>query len=561
MRLTPYPIALTTLMIALTTLPETGLGIARDALSQVGVIQSKARSLMYYSDGSSSFIVVKLLPTLPTPSGNCNLTSITAYNTTLFKLLTPLMENLDTIVSANQAGSRRKRFAGVVVGLAALGVATAAQVTAAVAVVKANANAAAINKLAASIQSTNAAISDVISSTRTLATAIQAVQDHVNGVLASGLTEANCRSQDALIGSILNLYLTELTTIFHNQIVNPALTPLSIQALRIILGSTLPLIVESRWNTNLNTAELLSSGLLTGQIISISPSYMQMVIQITVPTFVMQPGAKIIDLVTITANRMEEEVLIQVPPRILEYANEIQAYTADDCVVTPHAVFCKYNDGSPISDSLYQCLKGNLTSCVFTPVVGNYLKRFAFANGVMYVNCKALLCRCADPPMVITQDDLAGITVIDITVCREVMLDTLAFKITSLNNVTYGANFSMLAAAIKDLSPLDLSAQLAQVNKSLASAEEKIAQSSSLAAQAVSQEATITVGSVAMLIAVLALIAGCTGIMIAVQMSRRLEVLRHLTDQSIISNHHYAELNPPPYNHSYESLHPIPQSH
>lgn len=487
--------------------------IAGDQLLNVGVIQSKIRSLMYYTDGGASFIVVKLLPNLPPNNGTCNITSLDAYNVTLFKLLTPLIENLSKISAVTDTKPRRERFAGVVIGLAALGVATAAQITAAVAIVKANANAAAINNLASSIQSTNKAVSDVITASRTIATAVQAIQDHINGAIVNGITSASCRAHDALIGSILNLYLTELTTIFHNQITNPALTPLSIQALRILLGSTLPIVIESKLNTKLNTAELLSSGLLTGQIISISPMYMQMLIQINVPTFIMQPGAKVIDLIAISANHKLQEVVVQVPNRILEYANELQNYPANDCVVTPNSVFCRYNEGSPIPESQYQCLRGNLNSCTFTPIIGNFLKRFAFANGVLYANCKSLLCKCADPPHVVSQDDNQGISIIDIKRCSEMMLDTFSFRITSTFNATYVTDFSMINANIVHLSPLDLSNQINSINKSLKSAEDWIADSNFFANQARTAKTLYSLSAIALILSVITLVV--VGLLIA----------------------------------------------
>nr|1SVF_A Chain A, PROTEIN (FUSION GLYCOPROTEIN) [Simian virus 5 (strain W3)]1SVF_C Chain C, PROTEIN (FUSION GLYCOPROTEIN) [Simian virus 5 (strain W3)] len=63
--------------------------------------------------------------------------------------------------------------------------------TAAVALVKANENAAAILNLKNAIQKTNAAVADVVQATQSLGTAVQAVQDHINSVVSPAITAAN----------------------------------------------------------------------------------------------------------------------------------------------------------------------------------------------------------------------------------------------------------------------------------------------------------------------------------------------------------------------------------
>ncbi|KAA0541494.1 hypothetical protein FZW96_21740, partial [Bacillus sp. BGMRC 2118] len=186
----------------------------------------------------------------------------------------------------------------------------------------------AILNLKNAIQKTNAAVADVVQATQSLGTAVQAVQNHINSVVSPAITAANCKAQDAIIGSILNLYLTELTTIFHNQITNPALSPITIQALMILLGSTLPTVVEKSFNTQISAAELLSSGLLTGQIVGLDLTYMQMVIKVELPTLTVQPATQIIDLATISAFINNQEVMAQLPTRVMVTGSLIQAYPA-----------------------------------------------------------------------------------------------------------------------------------------------------------------------------------------------------------------------------------------
>nr|4GIP_A Chain A, Fusion glycoprotein F2 [Simian virus 5 (strain W3)]4GIP_B Chain B, Fusion glycoprotein F2 [Simian virus 5 (strain W3)]4GIP_C Chain C, Fusion glycoprotein F2 [Simian virus 5 (strain W3)] len=77
------------------------------ALMQIGVIPTNVRQLMYYTEASSAFIVVKLMPTIDSPISGCNITSISSYNATVTKLLQPIGENLETI--RNQLIPTRRR--------------------------------------------------------------------------------------------------------------------------------------------------------------------------------------------------------------------------------------------------------------------------------------------------------------------------------------------------------------------------------------------------------------------------------------------------------------------
>ncbi|AZK31327.1 fusion protein [Alston virus] len=481
-------------------------GLDPTALMQIGVIPTNVRQLMYYTEASSSYIVVKLMPTIDSPISGCNISSIASYNSTITKLLQPIGENLETIKSQLVPTRRRRRFAGVVIGLAALGVATAAQVTAAIALVKANENTAAILNLKASIQKTNAAVADVVQATQSLGTAVQAVQDHLNNVVSPAITAANCKAQDAIIGSILNMYLTELTTIFHNQITNPALTPITIQALRILLGSTLPTVVEKAFNTQISAAELLSSGLLTGQIVGLDLSYMQMVIKVDLPTLTTQPATQIVDLATISAFINNQEVMAQLPTRIMVTGGLIQSYPASQCTITPSTVYCRYNDAQVLSEDTVACLQGNLTRCTFSPVVGSFMTRFVLFDGIVYANCRSMLCTCMQPASVILQPNSSPITVIDMYKCVSLQLDNLRFTITQIANATYNSTIKLSASQILPIDPLDISQNLAAVNKSLNSALQNLAQSENYLSAITSANTTSILAIIALCIGILGLL-------------------------------------------------------
>ncbi|KAA5737356.1 hypothetical protein F3G21_21045, partial [Acinetobacter baumannii] len=127
--------------------------------------------------------------------------------------------------------------------------------------------------------------------------------------------------------------------------------------------------VEKSFKTQISAAELLSSGLLTGQIVGLDLTYMQMVIKVELPTLTVQPATQIIDLATISAFINNQEVMAQLPTRVMVTGSLIQAYPASQCTITPNTVYCRYNDAQVLSDDTMACLQGNLTRCTFSPVV------------------------------------------------------------------------------------------------------------------------------------------------------------------------------------------------
>lgn len=453
--------------------------INTNMLQQLGYIRQQVRQLSYYSQSSSAYIVVKLLPNLSPVKNNCQFQSINQYNQTLNNLLLPVVENIDTIIPPTTTQSRKKRFAGIAIGIAALGVATAAQVTAAVSLVQAQSNARAIAGLKSAIQSTNKAIFEVKEGTQQLAIAVQAIQDHINTIMNTQLNNMSCQILDNQLATSLGLYLTELTTVFQPQLINPALTPISIQALRSLLGSMTPAAVQAALSTSISTAEILSAGLIEGQIVKVLLDQMQMIIKVNVPTIVTQSNALVLDFYSISSFINGKESLIQLPNRILEIGNEQWSYPATNCKLTKFNIFCQYNEAEIISLEMKQCLAGNISACVFTPIAGSYMRRFIAMEGTIVANCRSLTCLCKDPTYPIYQPDHHAVTTIDLSICKVLSLDGLEFSIVSLSNVTYAENLTISLSQTINTQPIDISTELSKVNSSLQNAVEYIKESNS----------------------------------------------------------------------------------
>nr|BBA66887.1 fusion protein [Mumps orthorubulavirus]BCW91691.1 F protein [Mumps orthorubulavirus]BCW91727.1 F protein [Mumps orthorubulavirus] len=446
-------------------------------LQQIGYIKQQVRQLSYYSQSSSSYIVVKLLPNIQPTDDSCKFKSVTQYNKTLSNLLLPIAENINNIASPSPGSRRHKRFAGIAIGIAALGVATAAQVTAAISLVQAQTNARAIAAMKNSIQATNRAVFEVKEGTQQLAIAVQAIQNHINTIMNTQLNNMSCQILDNQLATSLGLYLTELTTVFQPQLINPALSPISIQALRSLLGSMTPAVVQATLSTSISAAEILSAGLMEGQIVSVLLDEMQMIIKINIPTIVTQSNALVIDFYSISSFINNQESIIQLPDRILEIGNEQWSYPAKNCKLTRHNIFCQYNEAERLSLESKLCLAGNISACVFSPIAGSYMRRFVALDGTIVANCRSLTCLCKSPSYPIYQPDHHAVTTIDLTTCQTLSLDGLDFSIVSLSNITYAENLTISLSQTINTQPIDISTELIKVNASLQNAVKYIKES------------------------------------------------------------------------------------
>nr|AIF74181.1 fusion protein [Bat paramyxovirus] len=445
--------------------------IASEILPNLGILISSTRPLVYYAQNSPQFIVVSFIPNLPASSNGCNLTSLLRYKTTVKQLLTPLYLNIQRIIPQNQTSRRRKRFAGVAIGLAALGVATAAQVTAAIALNKANANAAAIQQLASSLDYTNNAIQSLISGSKVVGTAIQAIQSQINNVIIPAMDQMQCQIYDNKIAGILNLYLIELITIFGSSVTNPALQPLSIQAIYTLLQGTAMAVLNNTDMVTNNGITVPVQQLYQAQVMAVDLNKLTITLSISNPSLAPESSAWIYDILTITVNTNNTEYLAQIPNRVLEQGGLYYAFGGDHCVSTESSFLCEYSDASLLPKSTQQCLTGNLNQCPLSPIVASLPTRFASMGGNIIANCKNMKCQCSDPIYPISQSSAQPITVITAQACKSIWLDNLNFVITPSENITYQMNVSINQNQILHTAPLDISLQLKQLNSSLTDAE------------------------------------------------------------------------------------------
>nr|UCZ51389.1 F [Eptesicus fuscus orthorubulavirus] [Eptesicus fuscus orthorubulavirus] len=446
-------------------------------LAHLGTVPTAIRSLVYYTYGRPAYITVDLLPKIQGLDQSCEYPSLQRYNQTVTSLIQPLAENIERILVPPVVTGVQARFFGAIIGTLALGVATAAQITAAIGLSKAQANAKSILSLKNALSETNQAVSSLVKSGKILAHMISAIQDQVNNVIQPALRNLTCQVKDLQLASILNLYLTELTTVFHNQITNPALEPLSIQALRSLLGSTLPQVLQTLDTNDLTAASIMASGLIQGQVVAVDLQHSVMVIMIKVPSVSPLANAKVIDLVSITMHSQGRELQAVFPKRLLELGSEILGFNGGDCQLTRDLIFCPYNDAYILSPNQKMCLQGSTESCILTPILGSYPRRFVTYQGTIIANCRDTVCSCMRPPKVIYQPDEAPVTIIDQSVCSKLSLDSITIEVQTMLNSTFSREIHLSESQIISLSPLDLANDLGRFSDTIKDAEAHITKS------------------------------------------------------------------------------------
>lgn len=462
-------------MIGLLISPITNLDITH--LMNLGTVPTAIRSLVYYTYSKPSYLTIDLIPNLKNLDPNCNYSSLNYYNKTVLSLIQPIADNINHLTKPITSSEIQSRFFGAVIGTVALGVATAAQVTAAIGLAKAQENARLILKLKKAAEETNDAVRDLIGSNKIVARMISAIQNQINTVIQPAINRIDCQIKDLQAANILNLYLTEITTVFHNQLTNPALESISIQALKSLLGSTLPEVLSKLDLNNISAASVMASGLIKGQIIAVDIPTMTLVLMVQIPSISPLRQAKIIDLTSITIHTNNQEVQAVVPDRVLEIGSEILGFDGSVCQITKDTVFCPYNDAYILPIQQKRCLQGQTRDCVFTPVAGTFPRRFLTTYGTIVANCRNLVCSCLRPPQIIYQPDETPVTIIDKDLCTTLTLDSITIEIQKSINSTFRREVVLESTQVRSLTPLDLSTDLSQYNQLLKSAEDHIQRS------------------------------------------------------------------------------------
>nr|AGH08425.1 fusion protein [avian paramyxovirus 1]AGT03817.1 F [Avian orthoavulavirus 1] [avian paramyxovirus 1] len=450
-------------------------------LAAAGIVVTGDKVINIYSSSQTGSIIVKLLPNMPEDKEACAKAPLEAYNRTLTTLLTPLGDSIRRIQgSVSTSGVRRKkRFIGAIIGGVALGVATSAQITAAAALIQANHNAANILRLKESIAATNEAVHEVTDGLSQLAVAVGKMQQFVNDQFNNTARELDCIKIAQQVGVELNLYLTELTTVFGPQITSPALTQLTVQALYNLAGGNIDYLLTKLGIGNSHLTSLIGSGLITGNPILYDSQTQILGIQVNLPSVGNLNNMRATYLETLSVSTTKGFASPLVPKVVTQVGSVIEELDTSYCIESDLDLYCTRIVTFPMSPGIYSCLSGNTSACMYSKTEGALNTPYMALKGSVIANCKITTCRCADPPGIISQNYGEAVSLIDRHSCNVLSLDGITLRLSGEFDSTYQKNISILDSQVIVTGNLDISTELGSVNNSISNALERLAESNS----------------------------------------------------------------------------------
>nr|AXY66655.1 fusion protein [avian paramyxovirus 1]UAJ81800.1 fusion protein [avian paramyxovirus 1]UAJ81802.1 fusion protein [avian paramyxovirus 1] len=450
-------------------------------LAAAGIVVTGDKAVNVYTSSQTGSIIVKLLPNMPKDKEACAKAPLEAYNRTLTTLLTPLGDSIRKIQGsvATSGGRRQKRFIGAVIGSIALGVATAAQITAAAALIQANQNAANILRLKESIAATNEAVHEVTDGLSQLSVAVGKMQQFVNDQLNNTARELDCIKITQQVGVELNLYLTELTTVFGPQITSPALTQLTIQALYNLAGGNMDYMLTKLGVGNNQLSSLIGSGLITGYPILDDSQTPLLGTQVNLPSVGNLKNMRATYLETLSVSSTKGFASALVPKVVTQVGSVIEELDTSYCIESDLDLYCTRIVTFPMSPGIYSCLSGNTSACMYSKTEGALTTPYMALKGSVIANCKITTCRCADPPGIISQNYGEAVSLIDRHSCNVLSLDGITLRLSGEFDATYLKNISILDSQVIVTGNLDISTELGNVNNSISNALDKLTESNS----------------------------------------------------------------------------------
>nr|ACJ10043.2 fusion protein [avian paramyxovirus 1] len=450
-------------------------------LAAAGIVVTGDKAVNIYTSSQTGSIIVKLLPNLPKDKEACAKARLDAYNRTLTTLLTRLGDSIRRIQESvtTSGGRRQKRFIGAIIGGVALGVATAAQITAAAALIQAKQNAANILRLKESIAATNEAVHEVTDGLSQLAVAVGKMQQFVNDQFNKTAQELGCIRIAQQVGVELNLYLTELTTVFGPQITSPALNKLTIQALYNLAGGNMDYLLTKLGVGNNQLSSLIGSGLITGNPILYDSQTQLLGIQVTLPSVGNLNNMRATYLETLSVSTTRGFASALVPKVVTQVGSVIEELDTSYCIETDLDLYCTRIVTFPMSRGIYSCLSGNTSACMYSKTEGALTTPYMTIKGSVIANCKMTTCRCVNPPGIISQNYGEAVSLIDKQSCNVLSLDGITLRLSGEFDATYQKNISIQDSQVIITGNLDISTELGNVNNSISNALNKLEESNS----------------------------------------------------------------------------------
>nr|QXT58663.1 fusion protein [Peste des petits ruminants virus] len=405
-------------------------------LSKIGIVGTGSASYKVMTRPSQQTLVIKLMPNI-TAIDNCTKSEISEYKRLLITVLKPVEDALSVItknvrpIQALTPGRRTRRFAGAVLAGVALGVATAAQITAGVALHQSLMNSQAIESLKASLEKSNQAIEEIRLANKETILAVQGVQDYINNELIPSVHKMSCE----LVGHKLSLkllrYYTEILSVFGPSLRDPIAAEISIQALSYALGGDINKILDKLGYSGEDFLAILESKGIKARVTYVDTRDYFIILSIAYPTLSEIKGVIVHKMEAVSYNIGAQEWYTTIPKYVATQGYLISNFDETSCVFTPGGTVCSQNALYPMSPLLQECFRGSTKSCARTLVSGTISNRFILSKGNLIANCASVLCKCYTTETIISQDPDKLLTVIASDKCPVVEVDGVTIQVGS----------------------------------------------------------------------------------------------------------------------------------
>ncbi|AYM47530.1 fusion protein [Bat paramyxovirus] len=466
--MTMRPNRLITLLVVNILISESIQQIAFTELTKIGVIRARNYKLKIKGSVSTQPMVIKLIPNLNNLSSCTNHDDfIKDYKELLIRILKPINDSLGFARSVVQSRSSGFRFWGAVIGGVALGVAASAQVTAAIALHKANQNAAMIKNLKSAIINTNKAVEKLQTTTSRILLTISALQEQINTNIVPVVNQLGCNVAINSIKLQLNRYFSELSLIFGPNLRDPSSQTLSIQAISQAFNGDFESMLAALDYKKDDFLDLIQSDSIRGRIIDVDMENFFISLQIEYPDLITIDSAIIQEFNLISHNDKGVEWMSAFPRAILKRGNFLSNIDLKDCSQTDISYVCQEDTSTPMSATLYNCVQGRLEDCARSLVVNSHVSRFALLDGVVFANCVPITCVCTQSDQHLIQDVSASNVMISSENCQEVQIDGMYITVgpRRLNRTMYAHN--IVHGPPISTNPIDVSNQLANAEQSI----------------------------------------------------------------------------------------------
>uniref|UniRef100_A0AAU0QN11 Fusion glycoprotein F0 n=1 Tax=Lechcodon virus TaxID=3095318 RepID=A0AAU0QN11_9MONO len=481
-----------------------------EELSKIGIIRGPTYNYKIKGSPSTKLMVVKLIPNLDRVE-NCTKTQLVNYKQLVKKALEPVKLSIDSMLSNVKSGNNKYRFAGAIMAGVALGVATAATVTAGIALHQSNENARAIANLKNSIQSTNEAVKQLQMAGQQTLAVIDTIRGEINNNIIPVINQLSCETVGLSVGIKLTQYYSEIITAFGPALQNPVNSRITIQAISSAFNGNFDELLKTMGYSSNDMYEILQSGLIRGNIIDVDPDVGYIALEIEFPNLAPVPNAIIQELMPISFNVDGDEWVTLVPNFILTRTTLLSNIDVNRCTQTETSIICDHDYALPMSYQLMDCLKGSTDKCAREKVISSYVPKFALSGGVIYANCLNTICRCMDTDTPITQSIKSTVTLLDNKNCEVYQVGDILISVGAYIGLHDYNSENVETGAPVVIDKIDIGNQLAGINQSLQNAEDYIERSEEYLSGI--NPAIISIGSMVVLyifliiVAIIALIA------------------------------------------------------